>query len=325
MPKTKFKTSECLNCGYKFNQDENYCPECGQENNDKTKAFRYFFKDFIDDVIQIDNRFYRSIRPFLFSPGKLSNAYISGQRKKYVTPIRLYLILSILYAFVLTWVVSAQNNKVLKQTNKDLVKKLAENNKEKFDTLKKKSDMNLRFVIADEIPVQKVERMFEAGLQADQIMDSLKIEKTFFNRLAIKQTIRLNNATPETIINYMIEKIPIVMFVLLPIFAFLLKLMYIRRKQYYIEHLIFTLHIHSFYFFIFIIAILALYFFAWYHPIFFIVMFSILILYSYKSFRNVYKQNRVKTLLKMFLLGLVYLVILSVGLLIGIIISLLLF
>jgi len=53
------------------------------------------------------------------------------------------------------------------------------------------------------------------------------------------------------------SNMPKAMFVLLPLFAFLLKLLYARRERYYGEHLVFALHTHAFAFFAF--AALALF------------------------------------------------------------------
>ncbi|MEM1041487.1 MAG: DUF3667 domain-containing protein [Bacteroidota bacterium] len=55
----------------------------------------------------------------------------------------------------------------------------------------------------------------------------------------------------------MIARVPTVMFLLLPLFALLLKLVYIRRGWYYSEHLVFALHGHAFAFLVFtVVAVL---------------------------------------------------------------------
>lgn len=44
------------------------------------------------------------------------------------------------------------------------------------------------------------------------------------------------------------EQLPRMMFAMLPIFALLLKFLYVRRGRYYVEHFIFSLHFHAFVF-----------------------------------------------------------------------------
>lgn len=55
-----------------------------------------------------------------------------------------------------------------------------------------------------------------------------------------------------------IAKLPVVMFLMLPVFAMLLKVIYVRRGWFYSEHLIFGLHTHAFAFVVFtVVALLA--------------------------------------------------------------------
>ncbi|MFT3947359.1 MAG: DUF3667 domain-containing protein [Agriterribacter sp.] len=101
---------------------------------------------------------------------------------------------------------------------------------------------------------------------------------------------------------------PKILFVSLPIFAFLLKLLYIRRRNfYYADHAIFTIHTYCA---IFILLLLYYMFDAtgdktgWW--IFFIIkaFFVIYIIYyTYKAMRNFYEQGRFKTLVKYLFLG----------------------
>lgn len=53
-------------------------------------------------------------------------------------------------------------------------------------------------------------------------------------------------AEPQLMLNNMLEQLPLAMFVLLPIFALILKLIYLRTHKYYVEHLVFSTHLHSF-------------------------------------------------------------------------------
>lgn len=48
---------------------------------------------------------------------------------------------------------------------------------------------------------------------------------------------------------------PTAMFVLLPVFAVLLKILYFRSRRYYVEHFVFALHFHAFAFLIFVVII----------------------------------------------------------------------
>lgn len=68
--------------------------------------------------------------------------------------------------------------------------------------------------------------------------------KTFVSRINPKLKSWKNNLEP--LVESIIETLPYMMFVILPIFAIFLKIFYIFSKRYYTEHLVFLLHNHSF-------------------------------------------------------------------------------
>lgn len=98
----------------------------------------------------------------------------------------------------------------------------------------------------------------------------------------------------------MLDQIPTVMFLLLPIFALILKLLYVRRKIFYVNHLIFSLHIHSI-FFLYLIPMIL--FSGWIVNL--LAQIGCLV-HGYLSMKSVYGQSHPKTILKMFLGSLIY-------------------
>jgi len=86
------------------------------------------------------------------------------------------------------------------------------------------------------------------------------------------------------------------MFLLLPVAALLLKILYWRRKKLYIEHLIFSLHVHAFTFSLLILTVILDYR---------IVIWGVILwshVYLYLAIKNYYSQGYVKTFFKMALL-----------------------
>ncbi|HAS41978.1 MAG TPA: hypothetical protein DCS93_15965 [Microscillaceae bacterium] len=483
--KKRRKTDECLNCGLVFEVPDEFCPRCGQENHQRIKSVRLFLIDSFKDVVDIDSRFYRSVKPFLFKPGRLTNEYISGRRKHYVQPIRLYLLLSFIYFFASSMELNKLTNKkdfksqikksaisddvrrkqdslkinelfykyykinpgtlpdsikkstlipadsqflakindgfqtlYIKGKSRDSLRKVKRDSLKHAKRLKKYSkklasyrkklakiqkpekreryeksiqktlrdstrrvaryallldrrsyrDSLNRFVKSSEdslqlvkaladtefkldsinkiifkyytpnlkgdnfggltildVNVQKVTDLSAEGLKEKAIMDSLGIEKNWINKFIVHQSIRWADATLAQLASYTVEKLPIVMFFVLPFFALLLTLVYVRHKRYYVEHIIFTLHIHSFAYLLFALGILFIELLPKGAPYIVGATFLLLFVYSYKSFRNVYRQGRFKTLVKMILIGSSYSFVLLFALILGIFISLLLF
>ncbi|HLL48121.1 MAG TPA: hypothetical protein VK399_15515, partial [Longimicrobiaceae bacterium] len=114
------------------------------------------------------------------------------------------------------------------------------------------------------------------------------------------------------------EHVPTTMFFLLPVFALLLKLLYRRPGRLYVEHFVFALHLHAFAFAAFTVVLLAR------HPAVAAVMVPWVLLYTFLSMKRVYGQSFLRTGSKYMALGTAYALVLSFGLSITAVITLLL-
>ena len=97
--KIRRKTNCCLNCNHTLSEVYNFCPHCGQENNDNNVSFGTFIGDFFSNYFSFDTRIGRSIQPFFLRPGYLTNQFNEGKRMRYMHPLRLYLIVSLVFFF----------------------------------------------------------------------------------------------------------------------------------------------------------------------------------------------------------------------------------
>jgi len=110
--------------------------------------------------------------------------------------------------------------------------------------------------------------------------------------------------------------LPQALFVSLPVFAFLLLLLYARRDFYYADHAIFSIHVYCA-----SLIVLLVYFsvdklqiaadWQWLSVVKFIIVLGILF-YLYIAMRKFYKQNRVKTIFKFILLNMFSLVVVAI-------------
>jgi hypothetical protein len=85
----------CYNCGIRLTGP--YCAACGQRALPLAITVREFLHDFVHETLHVDGRIFQSIRHLLLSPGFLTREYLAGRRAKWVSPIRLYLIFSLLF------------------------------------------------------------------------------------------------------------------------------------------------------------------------------------------------------------------------------------
>lgn len=123
--------------------------------------------------------------------------------------------------------------------------------------------------------------------------------------------------------NFVLGNLPLMMFILIPLFAGILKFVYIRREHLYIKHVVNALHIHSFAYLMYGLSLLIM--FKLFTPDIFpsinissarviigVLFFILVSAYAYISFIKVYKQGWFKTLVKFNLVGFVYVILLQI-------------
>lgn len=87
---------ECASCGEEF--ETPFCPSCGERRlTEKDYSAFSLVNDFVVDVFNIENKFWRTLKTFLTKPSKYVTEYIKGARKKYISPIKLFLLANAWY------------------------------------------------------------------------------------------------------------------------------------------------------------------------------------------------------------------------------------
>lgn len=89
----------CENCGSPLYGS--HCYACGQPIKGMVRHFSSILGDFFDTVFNIDSRVLRTLGPLFTRPGFLSLEYFAGRRVRYVTPMRLFLFLSLIAFFAI--------------------------------------------------------------------------------------------------------------------------------------------------------------------------------------------------------------------------------
>lgn len=329
------KTRDCLNCGLTLNEIYNYCPRCGQENNNRIVSFGELVRDFFVNYFSFDTKFVRSIKPFLFQPGRLTKLFIEGKRASYVNPLRLYIIVSVVFFFLSTLWIKESMEEVYTITNNEPTMGMTD---AKSETKQEQNtrDLESNKVLNDTIPptaqdstqaarngFQKITAILGDDSLSDQVaQDSLESMGGFemnlesgLNRLAFTQLRKIARQDMEIFLAYVMQNMPVMMFLLLPVYALLLKLLYVRRNVLYVKHLVHGVHLHAFTFLLLILLLLLSFIlepvpaaYEWVQ----IIFVSVLLVYIYVSMLNVYQQHWFKTLLKFAILGYFYFFILLV-------------
>ncbi len=319
--KKRRKTSKCLNCEQTLQEKHNYCPNCGQENTNNEVSIGLLMREFTSNFFSFDSRFAHTIKPFLFNPGKITEAFISGKRVFYANPIRWYLVISIFHFFFFSKMfeptVDDKKQRSFMSSSSDTLS-IAE-----FDSLYRMPDSLTSGWPVSGQQISMISSLNSTtNLSVDEISDSLKFDRfPWYQRYPAQQIIRINQETTATLNDYILRQIPIIIFFILPVYAFLLKLLF-WRKGLYIKHLIHSIHIHSFVFFllswVWIFSLLI----PDFKPIGLSVSMLLIITYILFSFKKVYKIKKRWALLRMMIIGFLYMFALSICIVFGVVISL---
>ena len=162
--------------------------------------------------------------------------------------------------------------------------------------------------------------------QYDSVQKALSADQRdgWLRRKFARKAIELNveyNKDPRKFwndtLNKFLHQFPKLFFISLPLFALILKLLYIRRKQfYYADHWIFTIHLYIFSYIFFLIFFGISKLTNWLAPsISGWVQFALWLywlIYTYKAMRRFYQQRRFKTIVKYLLLNFSALIVLLI-------------
>ncbi len=341
--------AHCLNCSTRLDDSSRYCPHCGQPAHDGKVPLYQIFREFFTEQLNLDGRLPTSLKAFL-TPGRLSIEYFAGKRKLHVNPFRLFLLLIILALAALRYsgidLEEVSDVDVAWYTGKkdqlavlDSLSLILEDRLPgpQFETIRDSIQHDLRIQIdvqSDSIslnenlillwekrPLKVSIRDFN-NLTPEILLDKYHVEG-FINRLVLHQELKLVQS-PKSLVSYVVSNIPWIIMAFIPFIALILKLLYIRRNRYYVEHLVFSLDIHS----AFLIGIIILATINFWVPAFeslitwLLLFFMIYIILAMKRF---YMQSWTKTILKFILLVITYPILMSFFVVIAILLNFLLF
>lgn len=237
------KDKTCLNCRYVV--ENRFCPNCGQENSVTRKTFYQLFVHFFEDLTHYENAFWKTIRNLFFKPATLTKEYLSGKRLSYLAPVRLYIFISFITFFLITFfsVKDSDFTAIKKAESKPLFQNIKENSN---------SDLGL-------YSVKELDSIQKKGAKTEKL-------SSFQYWVAKKGLSVLENNSKEEIIEKFresfIHNFPKVLFLYMPVFAFLLWIFHNKKRWYYFDHGIFTLHYFSFLLLVILILFLSDKFFS---------------------------------------------------------------
>ena len=337
MKKHYRKENDCLNCGTIL--EGKFCHNCGQENLEMKESFGHMMNHAISDYFHFDHQFFSTLKPLFTKPGFLTNEYMAGRRANYLHPVKMYIFISLVYFVVLfqtghtlmnvhTNVRGSQSaQKAIDSVMKDpkipayIKKSLIEKiKKESISSTPQNNTVN--YMTEDKAANEKASAYFLSPTSNDStysayLIDQQKLPEQkrdgiieqYYNKKAYAYKAAYGSRTQEVVLDEFKHNIPKMMFLLLPLCALILMVTFRNNKKYYVEHLIYSFHLHCF-IFLFLAIIMLL---QWIIPseavngfLSFLSLIAIAY-YVYRSLRIVYGRSRWRTISKLAGASIIYL------------------
>lgn len=283
----------CLNCRTALHGQ--YCGNCGQRARGRLISLWELLSDAFGDLFELDSRIWNTLLPLLLRPGKLTYEYLQGRRARFMPPFRTYLVLSIIFVLVLLFD-PKEDFGLLFETASETTGKTVEGQPETYRN-------GLGVTITSDDPAAKTE---DDGVDCDfDSPDELDLPAWLARRLTPERLLivceKITADDGKALLAKMQDNIPAALFFLLPLMAFVLKLLYPLSKRFYVEHLLFVVHFHAFFFLMLILQMLfsrAGILLSLPETMINIVLFATSLyipVYLYKAMRRVYGQRNLAT------------------------------
>lgn len=223
---TEFHGTPCLNCGSTLTG--NFCANCGQRATDVNLSVRTLAVEFVESLFSLEFGFWQTFKRLVLFPGTLTSEYIAGRRKRYSSPVKLYLGTSLVFFFLINFL--GGNGGTVKINEDDGSTKVL-TGKEAVEAMQH----GFADALGDSAAGAAADSSVAAAM--DRIPGGEKAEKFLKD--------------PEAQKKRFMSYLPRAMFFMVPLSALLFRLVYVRHKRPYLHYLVFSLHLHALFYFTF--------------------------------------------------------------------------
>ncbi|MFH4965380.1 DUF3667 domain-containing protein [Gaetbulibacter sp. M235] len=260
------KDKTCLNCQHLV--EHRYCSNCGQENTEITKSFHHLFFHFFEDLTHYDSSFWKTIFYLFLKPAALTKEYLSGKRLSFLAPIRLYIFISFITFFFISLFPNKpiEVDKFYNETSKNKIgipsldslhiEEKSIDGLTKVGILSQQNNDTIKKILNQTAQADKKE-VADFGYNSISELDSIqkhsseekKVSSTEYWFLKKWLTVKKENTNEQIMEKFVLsfnKNLPKVLFMYMPVFAFILWLFHNKKKWFYFDHSIFTLHYFSF-------------------------------------------------------------------------------
>ncbi|AIF49492.1 DUF3667 domain-containing protein [Dyella japonica] len=353
-----FEGVHCANCSAPMQGE--FCHECGQSIHTVLRPMHHMVEDTLDMVLHVDGRVIHTLPPLFLKPGFLTLEYFAGRRQRYVAPFRLMFVLALLAFFACHLAVGnydplhfgnessagtgafGQDNTAeavhahFEQMRQDIEKSKGQGDQKgkRYNQLitAERDHANHRLVELHAPPMPEVlmdDDMTSMTINIPWLPAAINqsLDRSRARFVANVQEMRTGGdrakVAEERVIGSVFHALPQTLFVLMPLFALLLKFTYLFKRRLYMEHLIVALHSHAFLFLSLLLGMLLYGLYGWAVPHaawlglplrllgWALVIWSLAYLFLMQ--KRVYRQGRFMTTVKYLFIGWCYSIMAAVA------------
>ena len=270
LPVATERTARCTNCGAAVRG--RYCSDCGQSTEYHLHSFWDVLREAAEVVTHADSRLWRTLWSLVFRPGFLSQQFLAGRRASYLSPFRLYLVLSIVF-----FLIASETGPLAHR---------ADRTSAAAPRAAPAAAELCRMQVSTVPGPEWIREQFSSACLRSQADQGRAITQSFIHNLGRA------------------------MFIFLPLLAAAMRLMYWRPKRSYVTHLVLLIHNHAFAFLLMSALLTTLYWIhsGLLTALLIGVAMCYLIYYLYRSIARVYAESWSRTLVKFAVLSLAYVV-----------------
>ena len=300
----------CQNCGAKLSNQ--YCSVCGQRAVVRIVSLWDVLHELVDELFFLESRVWRTLGPLFFRPGRLTMDYLAGRRARYVPPVRLYIVLSVIF-FVLVSV----TDKVQIDLDDDVSPQQISDAQETPGAPGSSESSQDAVTDADKIDSEDDEFLDSCTI-GDDWTDSVPFGTEIHEEL-LAACYKILADRGQSFKSALVDDIPMMMIVFIPLLALSMKFLYLFSRRYYVEHLLFFVHYHAFGFLMLTLLTLSdelaevIPALEKPHGILFSAGLIYLFIYLFQAMRRVYDQGIFLTSVKYVFLMLSYVICLALS------------
>lgn len=224
-----------------------FCQGCGQPAHLHVPSAREFLHEFIAHYVALEGKLWKSVALLLFRPGRLTRDYIEGKRVRYVEPLRLYLSFSIIFFAIFKLGGVSFGDGVPDTAREQHAEARAE---QKTTAPPGKIAAPAARTASDAHEGQRKKTLHDKLVEFDGDEHKLQKAAASVHPLLGKKVGHFTELSDDertaALKRALSSYSPYAIFALMPVFAALLKLLYLGSGRRYGEHLLFALHTNAF-------------------------------------------------------------------------------